>query len=130
MRTIKLGFLLVFVSVMFNSFHGLAQVDKKINDECVLTLRIKVDDVPVDYELTGVEIIKINPAGNLSRTVTFKIPSDNKIMDLANPFVFLRVSATGDFNGDKVEEKITDEFAVLTKSGNLKLVYHMNGKSK
>jgi hypothetical protein len=131
MRTIKLVFLLVFVSGMISSISGLAQVEKNKNEAFELTLIVKVgpDDIR-EYYLSGVEIIKITPSGNLARILTFKIDSGEPIMELANPMAFLRVKASGDFDGDGAVETITDEFAVLTNSGNLKLVYHINGKSK
>ena len=130
MRTFKLVFLLVFVSGMISTFNGLAQIEKKVNNEFDLILGIKINGVLTEYPLCGVEIIKITPNGNMSRIVTFKIDHLDDIMKLANPMAFFRVTATGDFDGDEENETITDEFAVLTNSGNLKLVYHINGKNK
>jgi hypothetical protein len=113
---------------MFGSFKGSSQVEINKNENFVLTLVVKVGNEDVrEYFLTGVEIIKITPVGNMSRILTFKIDPANKIMELANPMAFLRVRATGDFNGDGDTETIVDEFSVLTKTGNLKLVYHING---
>jgi hypothetical protein len=51
-------------------------------------------------------------------------------MNLANPVGFFRITATGDFDGDGEDEILVDDFAVLTKTGNLKFVYHLNGKNK
>jgi len=130
MKTFRLIFLLAFVSVMFGSLSGFAQVEKSKNDNFELTLKINVNGEINYYDLTGVEIIKITPSGKLTRIVTFKIDSEDPIMEIANPMAFLRVSAYGDFNGDGEYERITDEFAVLTNSGNLKLVYHINDNNK
>lgn len=130
MKKIRLVFLLVFVSAILLSYTTFAGVEKLQNNECEITLLIKVDGKLMTYPLTGVEIIKITPSGNLSRIVTFKIDPNDPIMDLANPVAFLRVSAKGDFYGNGTEISISDNFAVLTNSGNLKLVYHVKGKQK
>lgn len=130
MKTVRLFFLLVFVCGIFSVYTGTSQIKNSKVENFELTLRIKVNNEIKEYELTGVEIIKITPSGNLSRILTFKIDPADPIMEIANPFAFLRVTAKGDFDGDNEVEIITDEFAVLTNSGNLKLVYHINGNSK
>jgi hypothetical protein len=126
MKAFKTIFLLVFVSGVFCSLSGFAQVETSKNEKFVLSLTGQTGT----YQLTGVEIIKITPSGNLTRIVTFKVEPDNPIMDLANPVAFFRVTAKGDFNNDSEEDILVDDFAVLTKSGNLKLVYQMNGNKK
>ncbi|HSO85294.1 MAG TPA: hypothetical protein VLQ91_01995 [Draconibacterium sp.] len=130
MKTFRLIFLLAFVNGVFVSFNSIAQVESSKVEDFELTLLIKVNGVINSYNLTGVEIIKITPSGNLSRILTFKVEPENEIMELANPFAFLRVRANGDFNGDGEMETIVDEFAVLTKTGNLKVVYHMKENTK
>ncbi|TNF43502.1 MAG: hypothetical protein EP310_04475 [Bacteroidetes bacterium] len=126
MKAFKAIFLLVFVSGICFATAGFAQVEKSKNENFTFTIASKTDR----YDLTGVEIIKITPVGNLLRIVTCKVGSDNSIMDLANPVAFFRVTATGDFDGDGEDEILVDEFAVLTKTGNLKFVYHLNEKNK
>lgn len=77
-----------------------------------------------EYALYGVELIKVNSIGKMLRTLTFRL-AENDIMELANPSVRFAVKKiTGDFDGDGVEETIDGQYAVLTKNGNLKLVYH------
>ncbi|MBN2637430.1 MAG: hypothetical protein JXR61_14240 [Prolixibacteraceae bacterium] len=77
---------------------------------------------------SGIEQVVTTPVGNYLRMVTFKISQDNPIMELAQPVAFFRITATGDFDGDGVEETLVDKFSALTKSGNLKLVYHHKNK--
>jgi hypothetical protein len=125
MKAFRAIFILVFVSGIF-SLAGFAQAESSKNENYQLSLVGSSET----YELTGVEIIKISSSGNLLRTVTFKIEPDNEIMELANPVAFFRVTATGDFDGDGEPETLVDDFAVLTKNGNLKLVYHMNVNKK
>ena len=126
MKAFNVVFLLVFVSGVFCSFTGFTQVETSKNENFKLTLVGQSGT----FVLTGVEIIKITPSGNLTRIVTFKVEPYNPIMELANPFAFFRVTATGDFNNDGEYEILVDDFAVLTKSGNLKMVYQMNGNKK
>lgn len=126
MKAFKVIFLLVFVSGVLGSLSGFAQVETSKNEKFVLSLTGQTGT----YQLTGVEIIKITPSGNLTRIITFKVEPNNPIMDLANPVAFFRVTAKGDFNNDGEEDILVDDFAVLTKSGNLKLVYQMNGNKK
>lgn len=130
MKKIRVIFILVFVSSIFSSFNTFAQVEKKVNNEFELILGIRVNGKLTGFPLSGVESIKITPSGNMSRIVTFKIDPIDDIMKIANPMAFLRVTATGDFYGNGEEITIVDNFAVLTNSGNLKLVYHVKGKKK
>jgi hypothetical protein len=46
---------------------------------------------------------------------------------MATPVYIFSVIMRIDLDGDGTTEVITDEMAVLTKSGNLKFVYHSNG---
>ncbi len=129
MKKLTLVLLLTFTCGMFFPFTGIAQVEKTIKEDYSTTLVIKINGEKNYYPLNGVEIINIMPSGNLLRIVTFKIDQDDPILEIANPVAFLRVSATGDFDGDGNSETIIDESAVLTKSGHLKLIYHINGNS-
>ena len=123
MKAFKAIFILVFVSGVFYSITGFAQAEISKNASYQFTLKSSSGE----FELTGVEVIKISSSGNLLRVVTCQIEPGDPILELANPVAFLRVTAKGDFDGDGVHEIITDDFAVLTKNGNLKLVYHING---
>lgn len=121
---VSIAVLLFFLTI--SSVNAQSPVDKTRNCNFEFTLRLKVNGEIKEYNMTGVEEIKITPVGNYTRIVTCRL-ADNEIMELANPFLFLTGSARGDFNGDGVEEVIYDSFSVLTKSGNLKLVYHYKG---
>jgi len=118
---------LIFVFTAFGFVQAQSKVDKKINENCEVTLKALINGEVVSYDVTGVEIIKITPPGNLLRTLTLRL-ADEEIMELANPFAFFAVTAKGDFDEDGEIEVLRDSFAVLTKSGNLKLVYHLNEK--
>lgn len=126
MKVLNTIFLLVFAGGIFFSATGFAQANKSISEKYTFTLKSPSGE----YELTGIETIIISSSGNLLRTVTCQIDPDNPIMELANPVAFLRVTAKGDFDGDGEDEVLVDEFAVLTKTGNLKMVYHLNGKNR
>jgi hypothetical protein len=126
MKAFKTIFLLAFVSGVFYSANGFAQVEKSKNQDYTFSLKSSSGD----YKLTGVEVIQISSSGNLLRTVTCQIEPGDPILELANPVAFLRVTAKGDFDGDDEDEILVDDFAVLTKSGNLKMVYHLKGKNK
>ena len=128
MKKFKLFLLLAFVSGMFSSVPGFAQSKKSSNENFSTTLVINVHGVWKSYPLNGVERINVTPSGNLLRIVTFDIDQDDPILELANPVAFLSASATGDFDGDGDYETIYDDYAVLTRSGHLKLIYHVNGK--
>jgi hypothetical protein len=127
MKSISILTAIVFVFATFGFVQAQSKVEKKIDESCEITLKTKINDDIISFELTGVEIIKITPSGNLLRILTLRV-ADDEIMELANPFAFFSVTAKGDFDGDGVQETLRDGFSVLTKSGNLKLVYHSNGK--
>ncbi len=127
MKTLKVLLVFIFTLTLIGTTQAQSKVKKFMNENFEFVLTAKIGGEYVDYSLSGVEDIKITPSGNLLRIVTIKVPKDDPIMELAYPFIFLSVTATGDFNRDGEEETIKDSFAVLTWSGNLKLVYHMNG---
>jgi hypothetical protein len=79
---------------------------------------------------SGFERILITPSGNFLRTLTFKIEPDHPIMNFPGPIRILEVKMTYDIDGDGEQETITDTMAVLTRSGNLKFVFHSNGAGK
>ncbi len=126
MKTTKFLLVLFFVFGICSIINAQSKVEKIIDEECDITLKGLVDGEVVYYPVVGVEIVKITPSGNLLRTVTLRL-ADEEIMELANPIAFFSVTATGDFDGDGEDEVLKDTFSVLTKSGNLKLVYHLNG---
>lgn len=76
---------------------------------------------------SGFERIVITPSGNFLRTVTFKIDANHPIMKFSGPNRILEVNVYFDIDGDGEEELITDTMAVLTRSGNLKLIFLANG---
>jgi hypothetical protein len=76
---------------------------------------------------SGVEKLLITPSGNFLRTVSFNIDPDHKIMNFSGPRRILEVNMYYDIDGDGEDEVITDTMAVLTRSGNLKFVFLVNG---
>lgn len=135
MKALKIIFIVAFVFGVFGSNTSFAQTEviKNFDVDVHLTKKIKDADGNVIgkktiFSLTsGIEQIVITPASNYLRIVSFKIDPDNPIMKLANPVAFLRITMRADIDGDDIEEVITDTRAVLTSSGNLKLIYHLNG---
>jgi hypothetical protein len=51
-------------------------------------------------------------------------------MKFSGPIRIIEVTLKYDIDGDGEQETITDTMAVLTKSGNLKFVFHSNGAGK
>lgn len=131
MKEFKLFFVLAFVNLTVIPFYGFSQAKKSINTDFEISIGVIVNNnIVISYPLTGVEFINVTPSGNLTRVVTLHVDPSDPIMALADPVAFLTVNAWGDFDGDGTTEFIVDEKAVLTSSGNLKLIYHINGKSK
>lgn len=74
-----------------------------------------------------VEKILVTPSGNFLRTVSLEIGPGEPIMNFAGPRKIFEVKMKYDIDGDGTDEEIFDTMAVLTRSGNLKFVYHYNG---
>ncbi len=79
------------------------------------------------FTLSGLENVRITPSGNYLRIISFKLDKSHPLVQLANPVYIFLVSMHLDIDGDGIEEKITDEMAVVTSSGNLKIMYISNG---
>jgi hypothetical protein len=104
-----------------------SQVYLSSNDDVTIDL-IHPSTKEVVFTLTtGLEKIVITPTGNFLRTVSFNIEPDHPIMNFSGPRKILEVTIYYDIDGDGFEEVITDTMAVLTKSGNLKFVFLVNG---
>ncbi len=106
---------------------GKANGQAKVSNSNEIEFRLKNPSTEeVVHILTGGEEKLVISSGNtFLRIVTFKI-EDNKILKFAGPIRIIELSMTSDFDGDG-EKEITDTMAVLTKSGNLKFVFHLNG---
>ena len=126
MKKLRLALLIVFMFALISVTQAQSKVEKTVNENYEFTLKALINNEIVEFYLVGVEQIKITPVGNLLRIVTAKVPMDNEIMELAIPFAFFSVTAKGDFDGDGEDDVLKDNFAVLTKTGNLKFVYHRN----
>lgn len=127
MKKSNLFFLLILVSGFM--FHRQVYAQGYHSNQAQVTiLLIKPGTGEVIYTLTeGIEKILITPSGNFLRTVSFDIDPDHPIMNFSGPRRILEVTMRYDTDGDGVEEVITDTMAVLTRSGNLKFVFHVNG---
>ncbi len=79
---------------------------------------------------SGQERITISKSGNFLWTITYKVDKENSIMNFSGPIRIIEVTLKFDIDGDGEQETITDTMAVLTKSGNLKFVFHSNGAGK
>ncbi|NCB06940.1 MAG: hypothetical protein EOM73_02105 [Bacteroidia bacterium] len=113
--------LLFLVSLFFCSAKAQTKVDNQV--ETSVTIKGKTGT----FELIGLENVRITPSGNFLRVVTFQLDKSHPLVQLANPVYIFSVIMRIDLDGDGTTEVITDEMAVLTKSGNLKFVYHSNG---
>lgn len=130
MKTIKTLCLFVFLFGTLYSSQSFAQLNKYVDDDFSMDVTITKRNLAGEivfqktYTLEGVELVKVNEVGKMLRILTFRL-SDNDFMELANPFAFFSISkVTGDFDHDGNDETIDGNYAILTKSGNFKLVYH------
>jgi hypothetical protein len=104
-----------------------SQANLSSSDDVIIDL-INPATKEIVYTLTtGLERIVITSSGNFLRTVTFDIEPDHPIMNFSGPRRILEVTIYYDIDGDGIDEVITDTMAVLTKSGNLKFVFLVNG---
>jgi hypothetical protein len=127
MKNLCLAFAMsIFMMLLFPS--GVkSQAYLSSNDNVTIDL-IHPATKEIVYTLTtGLERIVITHSGNFLRTVTFKIDPDHPIMNFSGPRRILEVTIYYDIDGDGIDEVITDTMAVLTKSGNLKFVFLVNG---
>ncbi|WP_346855851.1 hypothetical protein [uncultured Draconibacterium sp.] len=134
MKKLTIISLFVFLCTMFFSPKTMAQAEVSTNYEVdvYLTKNVKDDDGNIIgkdtvFTLTpGIEHTVLTPIGNYLRKVQFKIDPENPIMQLVSSIAVLRVTMREDVDGDGIIEVITDSRAVLTRSGNLTLLYHLN----
>ncbi|WP_347839166.1 hypothetical protein [uncultured Draconibacterium sp.] len=93
---------------------------------------IKFGNDVVSFTLnSGVESIKISPSGNYLKILTFQLDADDPLLNLAMPYAVVKISLNADIDGDgKTDLSLKDKRAVITPSGNVKLVYHYNGNKK
>ena len=137
MKPIQIILTLLFIGIFIpgKSFSQ-ATVDNNYDITVYLTRSYYGADsvVVVDtlYTLnSGIENIRVSSVGNFLRIVTFKLDKDHpllqRLLNSSKPISVLRLTMQADIDGDGFEETIVDEMAVLTRSGNLKFVYHSNG---
>ncbi|WP_163322550.1 hypothetical protein [Draconibacterium mangrovi] len=125
MRKLCALFTLVFVLSLATSYSTFAQ-KPTINTDVTITFGNDVISFTLE---SGVEMIKITPSGNFTRILTFQLDSDDPLLNLAMPFAVVKISLSADTDGDgDVDLILKDERAVITPSGVVKLVYHLNGK--
>lgn len=93
---------------------------------------IKFGNDVVSFTLnSGVESLKISPSGNYLKILTFQLDADDPLLNLAMPYAVVTISLNADIDGDgKTDLSLKDKRAVITPSGNVKLVYHYNGSKK
>lgn len=122
MKSFKLILVLLFFApLFFCSATAQTKVDNQV--ETSVTIKGKTGT----FELIGLENVRITPSGNFLRVVTFQLDKSHPLVQMATPVYIFSVIMRIDLDGDGTTEVITDEMAVLTKSGNLKFVYHSNG---
>lgn len=127
MKKLSISVLFLVLTSLFISFSANCQSYHSGSDNVTLELK-KPGTGEVVHTLTmGVEKLLITPSGNFLRTVSFTIDADHPIMNFSGPRKILEVTMRYDIDGDGTAEIITDTMAVLTRSGNLKFVFHSNG---
>jgi hypothetical protein len=124
MKSLKILVIALFAICIFNVDNANAQAEQKYAYDIEMYL-VSVSTGDTAFVISsGIEQVVVTPIGNYLRMVTFKIADEEPIMEIANPFAFLRLTATGDFDGDGFDETLVDNRSILTKNGNLKFVYH------
>ncbi len=127
MRKLKLPLILVALLVFIAPFGASSQAYHSVDEDYTLVLINPVTKEVIYSFTSGVERIVVTPSENFLRTLTFTIEPDNPIMKFSGPVKILEVKVYYDVDDDGVDEEIVDTMAVLTRSGNLKLVFHSNG---
>ena len=123
MRTIKLVFLLVFVFGILNSFQAKSQAEKTVlNNVTIEIKKVGYPDEPIILT-SGYQLTVESENGNFLRTITFKLEDDHELMNFSWPNRLISLSIR-DENGELI---VRDELAILTRSGNLKFTFHING---
>ncbi len=127
MKILTLPFLLLIFMVFSFSFRSYSQTYHSLKEEVTIELVNPTSKEVVFVLASGIERIFISSSGNFLRTVSFTISPDEPIMNFRGPKRILEVKMYYDIDGDGTDEEITDTMAVLTRSGNLKLVFLSNG---
>ena len=123
MKKISLIFLLAFVIGLSSTFQAKSQAVKTVLDNVTIEIK-KAGSTDDPILLTGGYQLTIESGnGNLLRTISFKLEDDHELMDFPWPNRLISLSIR-DENGDLV---VRDELAILTRSGNLKFTFHING---
>ncbi|WP_297097717.1 hypothetical protein [uncultured Draconibacterium sp.] len=105
-----------------------AQAKPTVTNDVTITFGNDVISFTLD---SGVEMTKITPSGNFMRILTFQLDPADPLLDLAMPYAVVKVSLNADTDGDgETDMSLKDKRAVITPSGVVKLVYHLNGKKK
>ncbi len=124
MRTIKLVFLLVFVSGFFSSFTVTAQAIKTVLSNVTIEIKkVGYPDVPPILLTGGFQVTIESNNGNFLRTISFELEDEHELMTFDGPNRLIALSIR-DEDGNLI---VRDELAIITKSGNLKFVFHING---
>lgn len=123
MKKISLIFLLAFVIGLSSTFQAKSQAVKTVLDNVTIEIK-KAGSTDDPILLTGGYQLTIESGnGNLLRTISFKLEDDHELMDFPWPNRLISLSIR-DENGDLI---VRDELAILTRSGNLKFTFHING---
>jgi hypothetical protein len=127
MKKLLLAYSIVIILALASVTQGYSQAHLSTYDDVTIELINPSTKEVVHTLYSGVEKLLITPTGNFLRTVSFTIDPENSIMNFSGPIRILEVNMYYDFDGDGVDEVITDTMAVLTRSGNLKFVFLLNG---
>jgi hypothetical protein len=127
MRKIQLAIFSIALLLMTSPFKTWAETPEKSNG---VAIDFYYEGRLVHSIDSGQERITISKSGNFLWTITYKVDKENSIMKFSGPIRIIEVTLKYDIDGDGEQETITDTMAVLTKSGNLKFVFHSNGAGK
>ncbi len=116
---------MIFIMVFFPS-RTMAQTIRSGDENVAIELYNRTTNEYYTY-YAKLERMLTTPSGNFLRTVSLNIGQDEPIMNFSGPRKIFEVKMQYDIDGDGTDEDIVDTMAVLTRSGNLKFVYHYNG---
>ena len=119
MRTIKLGFLLVFVCGIFSSFQAKSQAEV-IFDKVIIFKDGEGSIFPSISSKTT-----LSPSGNIVKTANFQLPKKHYIVPEKGKYYFIVKITETDIMGNQI--KMYDCNVSIDKSGEFKIIYHSNG---
>lgn len=125
------GLLLVLLMMILSvpKIYAQADVVTNYNVEINIVKKDSLGNVVKTYVSVNdaVEKMVFSSQGNFLRIVTIKLDRTHDFLKYSMPYAIVGISLSVDLDDDGFQEtELKDKRAVITKSGILKLVYHIN----